>query len=222
MDTASNPSPAPIPAQNSPRSRQSRRSSAVARGITESSNLSLSGVVDQEQFLISSSSTTSSDSFPSKESSTMVAASDDASAFLAGLDAHAHSQLDDTENCGAAKKPAWSKPSNEAAVAEVGAVMGADSWPALSESARASPKSSSAHSLKALYHGTITAPQVSFSLHCSGFQVSLFRVFSFACAGSYAFVLSWLLFFLGILCGLIFIFVGCFSIVIYCLGNFTF
>ncbi|OMO75488.1 hypothetical protein COLO4_26105 [Corchorus olitorius] len=37
------------------------------------------------------------------------------------------------------KKPAWNKPSN--GVVEVSPVMGAASWPALSESARASPKS---------------------------------------------------------------------------------
>ncbi|KAL3527246.1 hypothetical protein ACH5RR_011902 [Cinchona calisaya] len=45
------------------------------------------------------------------------------------------------------KKPAWNMPSNSAA--EVGPVMGALSWPALSESTRASPKSSS-ESLKNL------------------------------------------------------------------------
>ncbi|XP_068646779.1 la-related protein 1C-like isoform X2 [Aristolochia californica] len=42
---------------------------------------------------------------------------------------------------GKAKKPPWNKPAN--GVVEVGPVMGAVSWPALSESFRASPKSSS-------------------------------------------------------------------------------
>ncbi|XP_068640523.1 la-related protein 1C-like isoform X2 [Aristolochia californica] len=42
---------------------------------------------------------------------------------------------------GKTKKPAWNKPAN--GVIEVGPVMGAVSWPALSESTRASPKSSS-------------------------------------------------------------------------------
>ncbi|KAG9442783.1 hypothetical protein H6P81_018637 [Aristolochia fimbriata] len=42
---------------------------------------------------------------------------------------------------GKTKKPAWNKPAN--GVVEVGPVMGAVSWPALSESTRASPKSSS-------------------------------------------------------------------------------
>lgn len=44
-------------------------------------------------------------------------------------------------NAGRQKKPAWNKPSND--VVEVGPVMGAVSWPALSESTRASPRSSS-------------------------------------------------------------------------------
>ncbi|XP_048431429.1 la-related protein 1C-like [Pyrus x bretschneideri] len=46
-----------------------------------------------------------------------------------------------SENGNAGKRPAWNKPSNGAV--EVGSVMGAVSWPALSESARASTKSSS-------------------------------------------------------------------------------
>ena len=44
-------------------------------------------------------------------------------------------------NDNAGKRPAWNKPSNDAA--EVGVVMGAHMWPALSESARVSSKSSS-------------------------------------------------------------------------------
>lgn len=51
-----------------------------------------------------------------------------------------------SENCdtndgnatAASKKQAWNKPTN--GVVEGGSVMGADSWPALAESARASPK----------------------------------------------------------------------------------
>ncbi|OVA03807.1 RNA-binding protein Lupus La [Macleaya cordata] len=53
------------------------------------------------------------------------------------------------------KQPAWNKPLNDVVV-EVGPVMGADSWPALSESARASPKSSS-DSLKALSDGSVSS-----------------------------------------------------------------
>ena len=44
-------------------------------------------------------------------------------------------------NDNAGKRPAWNKPSNGAA--ESGAVMGAHMWPALSDSARVSSKSSS-------------------------------------------------------------------------------
>ncbi|KAI3462345.1 hypothetical protein Pfo_019008 [Paulownia fortunei] len=158
MATASDSPSAPIQAQSSPGSRQARRSSA-AHGVPSPSQcspppLSLSGTVDQEQF-VTSFSTTSFDSFLSKEASTIVAASsslaEEGSAAPAGADA----QLDNSENGGAAKKPAWNKPSN-GVTAEVGAVMGAESWPALSESARASPKSSSTYSLKALSHGSIT------------------------------------------------------------------
>ncbi|PIN09505.1 RNA-binding protein LARP/SRO9 [Handroanthus impetiginosus] len=139
----------PIHAQNSPRNRSSRRS----RGVLSPSNsspppLSLSGTSDQEQFPASSSSP-ASDSFSSKEVTTIVTASSslavDDSGALAGGDA----LPDNSDNGGAAKKPAWNKPSNGATV-EVSAVMGAESWPALSESARASPKSSSTNSLKLL------------------------------------------------------------------------
>ncbi|GFY87922.1 hypothetical protein Acr_05g0015610 [Actinidia rufa] len=60
----------------------------------------------------------------------------------------------------AAKKLVWNKPSNGAV--EVGSVMGAVSWPALSESTRASPKSSSSdsHSLKPLSDGSVSVSQL--------------------------------------------------------------
>ncbi|GAV74721.1 La domain-containing protein [Cephalotus follicularis] len=59
-----------------------------------------------------------------------------------------------TENGGpnAGKRPAWNKPSNGAA--EVGPVMGAHSWPALSDVARASANKSSSDSLKGLSDGS--------------------------------------------------------------------
>lgn len=60
-------------------------------------------------------------------------------------------------NAARGKKPAWSnKPSN--GVLEAGPVMGAVSWPALSESARTSPRPSS-DSLKALAEGSVTPSQ---------------------------------------------------------------
>ncbi|KAK4430345.1 La-related protein 1C [Sesamum alatum] len=162
MAAASNSSSPLSQAQNSPRSRQSRRSSA-ARGISSPSDtsppsLSLPpGSLVQEQFL-TSSSTTSLDSLPSKEASIIESVSsylaEDGSAAAAGSDG----QLDNSDNGGATKRPAWNKPSNGATV-EIGAVMGADSWPALSESARASPKPSSPYSLKTLPQGSITVPE---------------------------------------------------------------
>ncbi|KAG1359443.1 la-related protein 1C [Cocos nucifera] len=53
------------------------------------------------------------------------------------------------------KKPAWNMPSN--GFKEAGPVMGADSWPALSESTRPSLKLSSSDSLKALSDGSVSA-----------------------------------------------------------------
>ncbi|KAG1360992.1 putative La-related protein [Cocos nucifera] len=54
------------------------------------------------------------------------------------------------------KKLAWNMPPNGSN--EAGPVMGADSWPPLSESTRVSPKSSSSDSLKALSDGSFSAP----------------------------------------------------------------
>nr|XP_010933359.1 la-related protein 1C [Elaeis guineensis] len=53
------------------------------------------------------------------------------------------------------KKPAWQRPSNGSI--EVGPVMGAVSWPPLSESTKASPKSSSSDALKGPFDGTVSA-----------------------------------------------------------------
>lgn len=54
----------------------------------------------------------------------------------------------------AVKKPVWSKPSN-GVVEAVSPVMGAVSWPALGESTKPSPKSSSSESLQALSDGSL-------------------------------------------------------------------
>ncbi|XP_052190555.1 la-related protein 1B-like isoform X2 [Diospyros lotus] len=61
-------------------------------------------------------------------------------------------------NGNAGKKPAWNKPSNDAI--EVGPVMGAVSWPALSESTKTGQKPSSSESLKALSDGSVSVSQV--------------------------------------------------------------
>lgn len=154
MATAPNTSSAPIQAQNSPRGRQSRRLSAsrgVASPPSPSASPPIPGVVDQEHFLTSSSST-SSDSLPIKEANTALG--EDGLAAAAAAAADEDFQLENGEN---AKKPVWKKPSNGAAAAvEAGAVMDAELWPALSESARASPKSP----LKAISHGSVNVSQV--------------------------------------------------------------
>ncbi|MQM15569.1 hypothetical protein Taro_048517 [Colocasia esculenta] len=54
------------------------------------------------------------------------------------------------------KKSAWSKPAN--GVVEAGAVMGAVSWPALSEASKVAPKASSYDSPKGLSNGSVPAP----------------------------------------------------------------
>ncbi|KAJ0964060.1 hypothetical protein J5N97_029182 [Dioscorea zingiberensis] len=67
-----------------------------------------------------------------------------------GVDADASAAV------GKGKKPAWNKPSN--GLVEVGPVMGAVSWPALGEATRASAKSLSSDSLKALSDGSASDP----------------------------------------------------------------
>lgn len=57
----------------------------------------------------------------------------------------------------AVKKPAWNKPNGST---EAGPVMGAVSWPALSESTKASPKSVSYDPLKTPLDGSVPPPQV--------------------------------------------------------------
>lgn len=64
----------------------------------------------------------------------------------------------DNGNVNADKKPAWNKPSNGAI--EVGAVMGAVSWPALSECTRASSQKSISDSLKTVFEGSNPVSQV--------------------------------------------------------------
>lgn len=63
-------------------------------------------------------------------------------------------QGSDSGGVNASKKPVWNKPSN-GDVEVVSPVMGAVSWPALGESTKASPKSSSSESLKALADGPL-------------------------------------------------------------------
>ena len=72
---------------------------------------------------------------------------------------------ENSENGNGGKRPAWNKPLN-GAVAKVGQVMGAVSWPALSESTRAPAKSPS-DSIKPSSDGSSSpASQVCFFNHC--------------------------------------------------------
>ncbi|XP_059639485.1 la-related protein 1C-like isoform X2 [Cornus florida] len=73
------------------------------------------------------------------------------------VEAQPDSSDNGTGNSNAAKKTAWNRPSNGAA--DVRPVMGAVSWPALSESTKASPKSSSSESSKAFSDGSVSVSQ---------------------------------------------------------------
>ncbi|KAL8532102.1 hypothetical protein ACS0TY_008641 [Phlomoides rotata] len=136
------------PSQNSPRSRQSRKPSAAARGISSPSDISpppMSGIIDQEQFF-SSSSSMAPDFLPANA----MVAEDGGGLSVEDV------ELENSDGGAAAKKPAWNMPSNvPTAEVGVGVVMGAESWPALSESARASPRSP----LKAPLQAPVTLPQ---------------------------------------------------------------
>lgn len=111
---------------------------------------SMSGV-SQEQIM-----TMSPDGSPTKAAPTAT----EAAPFSSLPEDASETNSDGTDNGsggnGASKKPAWSKPSSKGGT-DVGPVMGAVSWPALSESTRPSPKSSS-DSLKSDI--SVSAPQV--------------------------------------------------------------
>ncbi|MCD7454356.1 hypothetical protein HAX54_024445 [Datura stramonium] len=153
---------------NSP--QQSRRSSA-ARGVSSPwTQIVRSG--EPESTVVATSSSPplsppasceqvfhSSDCSLPEEVETVGSASS-----LSPEDATTEAQLEtfdngsgDGSNSSVAKKPAWNKPSNGAA--DVSPVMGAVSWPALSESTKASTKSPSSDSLKTLSDGSVSVSQ---------------------------------------------------------------
>ncbi|XP_059623436.1 la-related protein 1C-like isoform X2 [Cornus florida] len=124
-------------------------STSAAAAVPPSSPSSLPVIQEQDRH-------SSSDSSPSKlAASAVVSAS--SSPEESAVESQAEYSDNSNGNGNAAKKSAWSKPSNGGA--DGGPVMGAFSWPALSESTRASPKSSSSESLKALSDGSISASQ---------------------------------------------------------------
>lgn len=109
------------------------RGTSAAPGVHSPAHLPLSETVDQNQSIASC--------YPPISDTIALSKIVDASSSLGADDSSvgADAQLENSEIEGAAKKPAW----NTAVVgSEVGAVMGAKSWPALLDSARASPKSS--------------------------------------------------------------------------------
>ncbi|XP_034683110.1 la-related protein 1C isoform X2 [Vitis riparia] len=146
---------------SSPKSRRSAARGAVTspwtqvvRGELESIIAAPSSPVSsQEQIVVSS------DCSPTKATSDSPASPEDSSQVEAQLESS------DNGNGNAGKRPAWNKPSN--GVAEVGPVMGASSWPALSESARASAKSAS-DSLKSPTDGSISTPPAQVHVQGSG------------------------------------------------------
>lgn len=79
-------------------------------------------------------------------------------------DSMSEAQLESSDiNSNAAKKLAWGKPSNgngNGAAVEVTPIMDSALWPALSDCTKASPKSSSSDSLKALSDGSLPPSQV--------------------------------------------------------------
>ncbi|KAL2504386.1 La-related protein 1C [Abeliophyllum distichum] len=150
-------------------SSSSSAAAAAVNGMLSPHSPSSSSVVAREANVNNSSSPASSDSSPSGAASKLatVAGSLTCPAVESGGGAcAAETQPESTDNGGgnssgnnANKKPVWNKPSN-GATAEISAVMGAVSWPALSESTRASPKKSpSSDSLKALSDGPVSLSQ---------------------------------------------------------------
>ncbi|KAK9271245.1 hypothetical protein L1049_026835 [Liquidambar formosana] len=98
-----------------------------------------------------------SDCSPSKASAAVAVAAVSPDNYVAEESSDSNSG-----NAARPKKPAWNKPSN--GVVEV-PVMGADSWPALSETTRASPKSLPDSSSKPISDGSVSVSQAPAILH---------------------------------------------------------
>ncbi|XP_010317249.2 la-related protein 1C isoform X2 [Solanum lycopersicum] len=143
--------------------QQSRRSSA-ARGVSSPWTQAVRTGESESTVAVTSSSPPlsppasceqvvhSSDCSPPDEVLTAGNASS-----LSPEDAAIDTQIESDTNSNGAKKPAWNKPSNGAA--DVSPVMGAVSWPALSDSTKASPKLPSSDSLKSLSDGSVSVTQ---------------------------------------------------------------
>ncbi|CAN4124177.1 unnamed protein product [Withania somnifera] len=173
-----NPAPTPSPLHHSHRNtnsgpnspQQSQRSSA-ARGVSSPWTQVVRSTESESIVAVTSSTSPplpascdqivhSSDCLLLNEVATAGSASSllpDAAATEAQLETSDSGSGDGTNSNGV-KKPAWNKPSNGGAT-DFSPVMGAVSWPALSESTKASPKSSSSDSLKTLSDGSVSLSQ---------------------------------------------------------------
>ncbi|KAI8017601.1 La-related protein 1C [Camellia lanceoleosa] len=143
-------------ALNSPRSKRG----AAARAAASSPWIQIVRGAESESIVSSSTPPAPVPAAPSSPSASAAAAAAVAVALASSSlsspdDSAAEAQPEGSDN--AAKKPAWNRPSN--GVVEVGTVMGAVSWPALSESTRASPKSSSSDSVRAHSDGSVLISQ---------------------------------------------------------------
>lgn len=149
-------------AYSSPKSRHSRGISSpwaqIVRGAesaAETPPLSSSGVVSEQT--PSSSPDFPASKLPTPAISPSLPAEEDE-------DSMSEAQLESSDiNSNAAKKLAWGKPSNgngNGAAVEVTPIMDSALWPALSDCTKASPKSSSSDSLKALSDGSLPPSQV--------------------------------------------------------------
>ncbi|PSS21409.1 La-related protein like [Actinidia chinensis var. chinensis] len=135
MAATANPSPHNSAGGDALSSPQSKRGAAARGGISPWTQVVRGcGGTESESIV-----------FPSAPLSPLMSASDQGQIRNSASD---DSAADDngSGSTNAAKKQAWIKPSN--GVLEVEPLMGAVSWPALSESTRASPKSASSDSMK--------------------------------------------------------------------------
>lgn len=156
------------PGLNSPKSRRSSSARGVSSPWTqivrggESDSVpvaTVSGAIVQSPHSPSSASV-AQEQMGDWSHSQAASATPGNSSSPAPDDAAAEAQGESSENgsgSNAAKKPVWNKPNG---AKEVGAVMGAVSWPALSESTKASPKPSSSDLPKTISEGSLSVSQV--------------------------------------------------------------
>ncbi|XVE94519.1 hypothetical protein REPUB_Repub02eG0015700 [Reevesia pubescens] len=157
-------SSSPRDALNSPQFRRKNLSSPWTQVVRGGESESISAVHHHLPSSPSSTTylseqTTFSDCFPLKAASSSSSSSTPPDVSLAADDGGGSDSHSNNNNNAAArsKKLAWNKPSND--VVEVGPVMGAASWPALSESARASPKSVADSFSKTVPEGSVSTSQ---------------------------------------------------------------